>query len=248
MAERVCANTNVTQVICTSLREYLPTRQRDMLLNLIKENPLAEALQSPLLARDERTRAASAPPARRSSVRVSSWRDVLRRQPITPIESGTTSHDLALIQYTAGVTGLPKGVMLSHGNLVVNAVQLCHMMTDAARGHEVILPMFPLSHIYGITAGMNAAIALAGSLLLVPTTQTEVVLEAIKRYQPGMLISYPGLLLELANYPNVRSYNVSAIRMCISSSAPLSVEVQEAFEKLTRGHLVEAYALTEASP
>ena len=58
----------------------------------------------------------------------------------------------------------------------------------------------------------------------------------------------PGLLLEMANYPNVRSYDVSAIRICISSSAPLSVEVQEAFEKLTRGHLIEAYALTEASP
>src|SRR5947209_14038145 len=95
---------------------------------------------------------------------------------------------------------------------------------------------------------MNAAIALAGSLLLVPTTDTDVVLEAIKRYQPSMLIGYPGLLLEMANYPNVRSYNVSAIRICISSSAPLSVEVQEAFEKLTRGHLIEAYGLTEASP
>lgn len=65
------------------------------------------------------------------------------------------------------------------------------------------------------------------------------VLEAIKRYQPGMLIGYPGLLLEIANYPNVRSYDVSAIHICISSSAPLSVEAQEAFEKLTRGHLIE---------
>jgi long-chain acyl-CoA synthetase len=146
------------------------------------------------------------------------------------------------------MTGLPKEVMLSHGNLVVNVVQLCHLMTDASRGHEVILSMFPLSHIYGITTGMNAAIALGGSLLLVPTTHTDVVLEAIKRYQPSMLIGYPGLLLEMANYPNVRSYDVSAIRICISISAPLSVEVHEAFEKLTRGHLNEAYALTEASP
>jgi long-chain acyl-CoA synthetase len=138
--------------------------------------------------------------------------------------------------------------MLSHGNLVVNAVQLCHLMTDASRGHEVILSMFPLSHIYGITTGMSVAIALSGSLLLVPTMHTDVVLEAIKRYRPSMLIGYPGLLLEMANYPNVRSYGVSAIRICISSSAPLSVEVQEAFEKLTRGHLIEAYGLTEASP
>ena len=202
MAKRVCADTSVTQVIYTNVREYLPTRQRDMLLHLIKENPLAEALHSPLLARDEDAREASALPSRRPSFRVSSFRDMLRRQPMTPLESGTTSRDLALIQYTAGMTGLPKGVMLSHGNLVVNAVQLCHLMTDAARGHEVILSMFPLSHIYGITTGMNAAIALAGSLLLVPTTRTDVVLEAIKRYQPGMLIGYPGLLLEIAKPPS----------------------------------------------
>ncbi len=248
VAGRVCADTNITQVIFTTVREYLPSRQRDALLRLIKENPLAEALQSPLLAREEKTIESSPPSSKRPSFRVSTFRDMLRRQPLTPIESGTTSNELALIQFTAGTTGLPKGVMLSHGNLVVNAVQLCHVMTDATRGHEVILSMFPLSHIYGLTTGMNAAIALAGSLLLVPTMHTDVVLEAIKRYQPGMLIGYPGLLLEMANYPNVRSYDVSAIRNCISSSAPLSVEVQEAFEKLTRGHLIEAYALTEASP
>jgi long-chain acyl-CoA synthetase len=248
VTKRVCVDTNITQVIYTNIREYLPSRQRDTLMHLIKENPLAEALHSPLLVRDEDAREALDPPSKRPSFRVSSFRRLLRRQPITPLESGATSNDLALIQYTAGMTGLPKGVMLSHGNLVVNAVQLCHVMTDATRGHEVILSMFPLSHIYGITIGMNTAIALAGSLLLVPTTSTDVILEAIKRHQPNMLIGYPGLLLEMANYPNVRSYGVAAIRACISSSAPLSVEVQEAFEKLTRGHLIEAYALTEASP
>ncbi len=248
VAKRVCADTSIMHVIYSNVREYLPRRQRAMLIHLIKENPLVEALYSPFLARNEDAREASDPPSRRPSFRVSSFRNMLRRQPITPLDNGTNSNDLALIQYTAGMTGLPKGVMLSHGNLVVNAVQLCHWMTDAARGHEVILSMFPLSHIYGITTGMNAAIALGGSLLLVPTTHTDVVLAAIKRYQPGMLIGYPGLLLEMANYPNVRSYDVSAIRICISSSAPLSVEVQEAFEKLTRGHLIEAYGLTEASP
>ena len=249
VTKRVCADTHIKHVIYTNVREYLPRRQRDMLLRLIKENPLVEVLHNPfLVARNEDARESSEPPSKRPSFRVSSFRNMVRRQPVTPLDSGTTSNDLALIQYTAGMSGPPKGVMLSHGNLVVNAVQLCHWMTGASRGQEVILSMFPLSHIYGITTGMNAAIALGGSLLLVPTTSTDIVLTAIKRHQPGMLVGYPGLLLEMANYPNVRSYGVSAIRMCISSSAPLSVEVQEAFEKLTRGHLIEAYGLTEASP
>jgi long-chain acyl-CoA synthetase len=246
--KRVCAGTSITHVIYTNVREYLPRHQRDVLLQIIKENPLVEVLHSSLIAGNEDEREAAEPPARRASFRVHSLRNLLRRQPTTPLNSGTTSNDLALIQYTAGMSGPPKGVMLSHGNLVVNAVQLCHWMSDAVRGREVILSMFPLSHLYGITPGMNAAVALGGSLLLVPTISPDVVLAAIKRHQPGMLIGYPGLLLEIANYPNVRSYGVAAIRMCLSSSAPLSVEVQEAFEKLTRGHLIEAYGLTEASP
>ena len=248
VAKRVCADTNIKHVIYTSIREYLPRRQRDMLIQFIKENPLIEALHSPLIAENKETQEVVEQSSRRPSFRVSSFRNMIRRQPLTPIDSGTTSNDIALIQYTAGTSGSSRGVMLTHGNLVVNAVQLRHWMIDASRGREIILSMFPLSHIYGVTTGMNAATALGGSLLLVPTTQAEIVLAAIKRHRPGMLIGYPGLLLEMANYPNVRSYGVAAIRVCISSSAPLSVEVQEAFEKLTRGRLIEAYGLTEASP
>ncbi|GAC1393924.1 MAG: hypothetical protein NVS4B11_31550 [Ktedonobacteraceae bacterium] len=263
MAERVCADTSITQVIYTDVREYLPARHRTVLASLIEGFPLAEALHASLPARDEEVMRASnassaikgiasdeagpTPPGH-MSFRAFSFQKLLRWQPTTPLESGTTSSDLALIQYTAGMTGPAKGVMLSHGNLVVNVVQRRHWMTDASRGREVILSMFPLSHIYGITTGMNAAISMAGSLLLVPTSRTDLVLEAIRRYRPSMLIGYPALFLAIANYPNVRKYGVSAIRICVSGSASLSVEAQEAFEKLTRGRLVEAYALTEASP
>ena len=246
--KRISADTGITQVIYTSVHDYLPLRQRDKLMQLITENPLAQALPNPFFIRDEASRETLTSPSVRPSFRVSSFRRLIRHQPTTPLESEATSNDLALIQYTAGTTGLPKGVMLSHGNLVVNTVQLCHVLPDATHGREVIFPMFPLSHIYGLTPGMNAAIALAGTLLLIPTTDTDVILEAVKRYRPGLLTGHPGLLLEIADVPNVRHYDISAIRTCMSSSAPLSVEVQEAFEKLTRGRLIEAYALTEASP
>ncbi len=268
MAERVCAGTSITQVVYTDVREYLPLRRRASLVRLIEEGslasqnafhtllphvslPIEKEVSSPVnavsLSGDVLVGVEPTSPSR-ASFRTFSFQHLLRRQSTIPLESGTTSSDLALIQYTAGMTGPPKGVMLSHRNLVVNVLQRSHWMTDAVRGQEVILSLFPLSHIYGITTGMNASIALAGTLLLVPTSRTDQVLETVQRYRPSMLIGYPALFLSIANYPNVRKYGVAAIRICVSGSTPLSVEAQEAFEKLTRGHLVEAYALTEASP
>ncbi|HET8852065.1 MAG TPA: AMP-binding protein, partial [Ktedonobacteraceae bacterium] len=141
-----------------------------------------------------------------------------------------------------------KGVMLSHGNLMANVAQIRHWMPDARRGREVILAVLPLSHSYGTTDCMNLATALACTLVLVPTTRTDQILKEIRHHRPTIFPGIPAFYLAIANYPKVRSYGVSAIRFCVSGSAPLPVEVQEAFEKLTRGRLVEGYGLTEASP
>jgi long-chain acyl-CoA synthetase len=176
------------------------------------------------------------------------FQQLLRSQPVTPLSSGTAEHDLALLQYTSGTTDTPKGVMLSQGNLVVNIVQIRHWMPDARRGREIVLCALPLSHSYGVTSCMNTAIGIAGTLILVPTSRINRILEAIKSYHPTIFPGIPALYLAIANYPRVRSYGISAIRSCISGSAPLPVEVQEEFEKLTRGRLVEGYGLTEASP
>lgn len=121
-------------------------------------------------------------------------------------------------------------------------------MPDARRGREVVLCVLPLSHSYGVTSCMNTSMGIAGTLVLLPTTRIDQVLEAIKHHHPTIFPGIPALYLAIANYPKVRSYGVAAIRSCISGSAPLPVEVQEAFEKLTRGRLVEGYGLTEASP
>src|SRR5260370_894881 len=176
------------------------------------------------------------------------FQQLLRSQPTTPLSSGTGKDDLALLQYTSGTTDNPKGVMLSHGNLVVNIVQVRHWMPDARRGREVVLCALPLSHSYGVTTCFNTSIGIAGTLVLLPTSRIDRILEAIKSYHPTIFPGIPALYLAIANYPRVRSYGVAAIRSCISGSAPLPVEVQEEFEKLTRGRLVEGYGLTEASP
>jgi long-chain acyl-CoA synthetase len=222
MVERVCTTNDIKQIIYSNVREYLPVRQRVKLASLIDESGKA--------------------------MKQYDFQQLLRSQPMTPLSSSTGEHDLALLQYTSGTTDNPKGVMLSHGNLVVNVVQIRHWMPDARRGREVVLCALPLSHSYGVTSCMNTSIGIAGTLVLLPTSRIDRILEAIKNYHPTIFPGIPALYLAITNYPRVRSYGVAAIRFCISGSAPLPVEVQEEFEKITRGRLVEGYGLTEASP
>ena len=254
LIERICAASSIKHIIFTDAREYLPLRQRVRLANLINKqvSPPSEPAQ---IAQGQNAVTGpsnhSIAPARAGHNR--QWKEhafqrLLHSQPANLIDSGANSDDLALLQYTSGTTDTPKGVMLSHANLVVNVLQQRHCMTDARRGKEVILGVLPLSHSYGVTSCMNLSIAIAGTLILLPAPRIDQIMEAIKQHHPSIFPGVPALYLAIANYPRVRSYGVAAIRTCVSGSAPLPVEVQEAFEKLTRGRLVEGYGLTEASP
>lgn len=241
--KRICTDTAVKKVIYTDVREYLPIRQRVLLASLIQGS-------TPHSEQQEETLAIARP---HEHAALSSWREynfqhLLRQQPSTSFDAGITSEHIALLQYTSGTTDTPKGVMLSHGNLMVNVTQVRHWIPDAKRGHETVLCVLPLAHSYGLTDALNISMGLAASLVLLPTNRIDQIMNAIKRYRPSIFPGVPGLYLSIANYPRVRSYGVSSIRICISGSAPLPVEAQEAFEKLTRGHLVEGYGLTEASP
>ncbi len=227
----LCADTHIRAVIYTDVREYLPLPQRLR---------LARQMEGQVPAANGKTKTPSFPsyPLQR----------LLASEPATPLPPSRGQGDLALLQYTSGTVDPPKGVMLTHGNLMANATQTRHWVADARRGREVVLCALPLSHSYGITSGMNLAMGLAASLVLLPTTRTNVILRAIRRYRPSLFPGIPAFYVAIANTPHVRRYGISAIRACISGSAPLPVEVQEAFEKLTRGRLVEGYGLTEASP
>jgi long-chain acyl-CoA synthetase len=155
--------------------------------------------------------------------------------------------DLAVLQYTSGTTARPRGVMLSHHNLVANALQTRHWLPGFRDGHEVFLSVLPFSHAYGMTAAMNVPVALAATMIILPSFVTHDVLRAIRRYRPSIFPGVPTMFMAINNFPAVRRFDIQSVKACISGAAPLPVEVQEAFEKLTRGRLVEGYGLTEAT-
>ena len=156
--------------------------------------------------------------------------------------------DLALLQYTGGTTGTPKGVMLTHRNLVANTVQCHGWMPSLREGNEVFLSVIPFFHVYGMSASMNLAIKIGATMVLLPKFKTDEVLGAIQKRRATIFMGVQAMYVAINNHPRVSRYDLSSIRICISGAGPLHAEVQDRFEELTKGKLVEGYGLTESSP
>lgn len=156
--------------------------------------------------------------------------------------------ELAAILYTSGTTGPSRGVMLTHRNLVANTVQTRHWFAQARAGHEVVLAALPLTHAYGLMTCLAVPVSLAASMVLLTNFEPERVAHTIQRECPTLFPGVPAMYVALNALPNIRRYGLDSITACLSGSSALPLEVQEAFEKLTRGRLVEGYGLTEASP
>lgn len=174
--------------------------------------------------------------------------DLMDNQPEDPPQVDVDEQALAVICFTSGTTDEPKGVCLTHANLVANALQTRHWVPDMVYGSEVFLSVLPFLHSYGMTGAMNVPISIAATIVLLSVFELEQVLEHIKQYKPTIFPGVPSMYTAINQAKNVRSYGLSSIKACISGAAPLPVEVQEAFEKLTRGRLVEGYGLSEAGP
>ena len=156
--------------------------------------------------------------------------------------------DLALLQYTGGTTGSPKGVMLTHKNLISNATMCDSWLYKTTDGEETIIGIIPLFHVYGLTTVLILSVMQGNKMVLLPKFDPEAALKTINKQKPTLFPGAPTLYIGLMNHPDIAKYDLSSIEACLSGSAPLPAEVQEKFEALTGGKLVEGYGLTETSP
>jgi len=157
-------------------------------------------------------------------------------------------NDLALLQYTGGTTGFPKGVMLTHKNLIANTTMCKSWMYKCKTGEESILGVLPFFHVYGMTTVLILSVMEAHKMILLPKFDIETTLKTIHKEKPTIFPGAPTIYIGLLNHPNLSKYDLSSIHSCLSGSAALPVEVQEQFEKITGGKLVEGYGLSETSP
>jgi len=220
--------TSVTRLILCGIKDYLPFP-----LNLLY----------PIKAKIERqwVNVKRVPPIYDFLSLLSSARE-------TPIIADISPDDSAILQYTGGTTGTPKGAILTHRNLVANAIHNRVWLTRGKEGEERILAVIPFFHVYGMTTAMNLGVLMGAELILLPKFHAKEVLEFINKYRPTIFPGIQAMYLAIENYPGIHRYDLTSIKAAICGAGPLMHEVQERFEQLTRARIVEGYGLSEASP
>jgi long-chain acyl-CoA synthetase len=224
--------TKIKTLIVTNLKETLPPVLR-ILFTLAREKKGGFRIEGGLQAGDV-------------------WlKDVIAKyQPSDRPKLTIDPDDTALFQYSGGTTGISKGAVAMHRNVVANTLQIKTWMGRALdEGHDVVLMAIPLFHVYGMVAGMNFALAAGATMVMVPNPRDlKDVLENINKYRPTIFPGVPTLYNALNNHPDVAAgkYNLTSIKACISGSAALLRETKEKFEALTGGKLFEGFGLSEA--
>jgi long-chain acyl-CoA synthetase len=159
------------------------------------------------------------------------------------------AEDLAALQYTGGTTGLAKGVQLTHRNLLANVMQISGWAKEfIQRGQDMYLCVIPFFHSYGQSVCMNNAIFNSATMILMPQFEINMMLQAIQKYEPNVFPGVPTIYSAIISHPEAKAYGVDKIKLCNSGSAPLPIEVQRQFSKISGGIFSEGYGLSEASP
>ncbi len=169
--------------------------------------------------------------------------------PIDPPDHEIKSSDVAILLYTGGTTGVSKGAVLTHRNLVSNVVQIKSWYVGVEEKKEIILSALPFFHSYGLTTCLHKAVFLKSQMVLVPNPRDiKTLLKAIEKEKATLFPGVPTLFVAINNFPGVEKYDLSSIKGCISGGAALPVQVARQFERISGGKLVEGYGLSETSP
>lgn len=167
---------------------------------------------------------------------------------VTPV-SINPQEDVAVLQYTGGTTGSPKGAMLTHANLYANMwqIMLWHKPL-AAQGEEKIVCVLPLFHVFAMTVIMNMSIQMGMEIIIVPKFSPDSMIELLKKKRPSLFPAVPAIYNALATHPASADIDLSYVKFCLSGGAPLPGGIKKAFEERTGAKVGEGYGLTEASP
>ncbi|WP_368506069.1 long-chain-fatty-acid--CoA ligase [Alkalihalophilus sp. As8PL] len=228
--QAVRSKTSLEHVIVTSIKDYLPF-PKNLLYPLVQKKKMGIKVE---VEYDKHTLA---------------FKDFLGKGSTKEVQVDINpKEDLALLQYTGGTTGPAKGVMLTHANLVINTSQCMAWMYKMRPGQEKMLAALPFFHVYGMTIIMNFSIMGGLTTVILPKFEVKDVLKTIQKQKVTLFPGAPTMYVALINDPDIQKYDLSSIETCLSGAAPLPLEVQQKFEKLSGGKLVEGYGLTETSP
>lgn len=225
------------------LRERLPIRRYIV-------TGIADALRFPLnwLYRLKSRRDYDVPDIPVDGETVLAWKSLFGAGQRFSVPLKQAENTLAMLQYTGGTTGLPKGVMLTHSNLATNCRQIISVLQEGPETHHTFVALLPFFHVYGLSTGAIIPAALAATSLPVPRYVPRDVLKLIQKHKPTVFPGAPSVYISLMQQKDLASYNLHSIRLCVSGSAPLSAEHFRRFQDITGATIVEGYGLTEASP
>ena len=226
--DRVWKETEVENLVITSMRDYLPFPLN--LLYPLKAKRQNLNMQVPY------------------SDSIHPFKGLIKKSLGDPPRPEVNMDEVALLQYTGGTTGVAKGVMLTHSNVVANVMQVNARLPTLIKGGERFLCVLPFFHVFGMTAVMNWPIYTAATMTLLPRFEIKDFLKTVVKTRPTITLLVPTIFTAMVNYPGISKYDISSLHTVVSGSAPLPVEIMSRFEELTGSVIMEGYGLTEASP